>query len=300
VLRARVFENRAWLASFTKSAGDREDFLAAARSAANEALERNEQSAGAYEARGRAHYVGWLLLAPRPSEAGAMISAAESDLLRSLALDPNRARAESTLSLLYESQGRFDDSRRAAYRALEADAYLEDAEQIVVRLFFTSFEMGNDEDAGRWCDETRRRMPGTWVAGYCDLVLLGWRTDVTPDPRKALYILETFGSAEAPEQREAIRPRLEILAATTLARAGEIERAEQMVQAARAAASRDVELLHLEAAYRIARQEYERANQLLEEYMAKAPLARPRVENSRMFRPLRAALGPRATAFNSN
>jgi DNA-binding SARP family transcriptional activator/TolB-like protein len=300
VLRARVFENRAWLASFTRSAGNREDLLTAALAAANEALKREENSAGAYEARGRIHYVTWLLLAPAPAQAADMLGAAEADLVRALALDPNRARAESTLSLLYESQGRFDDSRRAAYRALDADAYLEDADQIVVRLFFTSFEMDNDEDAGLWCDETRRRMPGTWIAGYCDLVLLGWRADVNPDPRKALYVLETFGHAEPADQRNAIRPRLEILAATTLARAGEIARAEQMVQAARTAAPGDVELLHLEAAYRIARQEYERANELLKEYIAKSPLARPRIENGRMYRPLRAALGPRATAFHSN
>ncbi|HEY0671662.1 MAG TPA: BTAD domain-containing putative transcriptional regulator [Longimicrobiales bacterium] len=295
VVRARMEENRAWLALAGGDGGPAKH-LEAALVAANEALARSEQSAAAFEARGRVRFVQWLLNAPPAAEASALLGRSEADLVQALTLDPNRARAESTLSLLYESEGRFDQAMRAAERALAADAYLEDAEQIVVLLFHAAFELGDDEKAGHWCDEARRRMPGKWVSAYCDLVLLGWRADAKPDARKALYILETFGTAEPGSLREAMKPQLEVLAAVTVARSGDVARAEQLVQHARGAAPADVELLRHAAAYHISRNELQQARLLLEEYLAKRPLARPRVENGRMFRPLRPALVADAAA----
>jgi serine/threonine-protein kinase len=286
VALARIGETRAWL-TLMGGSGATTEHLEAAWQAADEAVSRNPRNGAAYEARGRVRYVQWLLNAPDARAARELLVQAEADLVHSLTLDPNRARAESTLSLLYESQGRFDEARRAAQRALAADAYLEDAEQIVLRLFHTSFELGDDESAGQWCDETRRRLPTNWPSAHCDLLLLGWRADVSPDARKALYILESFGSADSENLRQAMRPRLMMLAAVTVARAGDLAAAEQMIDAARALAPRDLELLQLEAAYRVSVRQYDRARQLLADYIAKNPNASVRVENSRMFRPLR-------------
>ncbi len=293
VVRARMHETRAWLA-LLGGAGGPQPHLASALAAADEALARDERSAAAYETRGRVRYVQWLMLAPPQAESARLLRASEDDLARALAIDADRARAESTLSMLYESQARFADARRAALRALDADAYLEDADQIVVRLFQASFELEDDDEAGHWCDEIRRRLPGKWPSAYCDLLLLGWRDDGSADARKALYILETFGARDRAELRNAMRPRLTILAATTIARSGDTARAEQMVRAARAAAPHDRELAQFEAGYRVSMKEFNRGRQLLAEYFERNPNVRARLENGRMFRPLREAIITRA------
>jgi tetratricopeptide (TPR) repeat protein len=255
--------------------------------AADRALQLNPSSAPAYEARGRAHLTRWMLLPYDAAEMQASQHAAEEDLLRAVALDPENARAESALSLLYETQGRFEDARQAARRALDADAYLEDAENILVRLFQASFEVGDDEQAGHWCDEVRRRMTGQWPAAQCDLLLLGWGPG-SVDARKALYLLETFGSAEGAALRAAVRPRLVVLTATVVARSGDVARAERMVAEAKAAAPKDRELLLYEAAMRARLNQPAAARQLMNEYISQNPRARLRVENGRLFKPSRA------------
>ena len=297
VVQAQVDEARAWLSTLGMAGQNPQQHLEAALSAADEAIRRNPNYAAAYEARGRVRYLQWLMSEKTPDNAETILAASETDLQQALSIDPNRARAESTLSLLYESLGRYEEARRAAERALEADAYLEDAEQIVARLFQSSFELGDDEAAGRWCDETRRRSPGKWPSAFCDLILLGWRQDVTPDARKALYILETFGTTDEPGIRNEMRPRLAMLAAVTVARAGDRTRAEAMVKEARAAAPRDPELDWLEAAYRVKLGEYEAAERLLRKYVRAYPGPRNRFENGRMFKPLRAW---HATARSAN
>ncbi len=287
VVRTRLAENEAWLSFYGGGRGSASEHLQKALHAANQALERNASNAAAYEARGRVRYVQWLLAPPR-SGAEMLLHQAESDLVQAITIDANRARAHSTLSLVYESQGRFAEARRSAQSALDADAYLEDAFQIVVRLFNTSFELKDDEEAGRWCDEMRRRLPANWPSAHCDLLLLGWRDDVKADARKALYILETFGAADSPEMRKSMLPRLTILAAATVARAGDTDEAETMVANARAAARGDVESLYLEAAFRVRVGQLDRGRALLNEYVQKNPNARVRVENGRFFEPLRA------------
>jgi eukaryotic-like serine/threonine-protein kinase len=192
--------------------------------------------------------------------------------------------------MLYESQGRFGDAKNAAARALRADAYLEEADQVLIRLFQSSFEVGDDNEAGSWCDEVRKRMAGKWPAAYCDLVLLAWSDNVNHDARKALHILENFGQHDRAELRAVMRPYLSIIAAGVVARAGEKGKAEQMLTEARAAAPNDPELLTVEAAVRVQLGEYDTARRLLTNYLERNPSARPRLEQSRIFKPLRAQL----------
>jgi DNA-binding SARP family transcriptional activator/TolB-like protein len=293
VLRARMFEYQAWLSLIGGKEGPKQ-YLHAALSAADAALDRNEQSAAAFETRGHVRYVSWLMQLPPLDQSAALLKASESDLKRALSIDADRARAEASLSMLYESQGRYEEARSAARRALAADAYLEDAEQIVIRLFQASFELEDDDEAGVWCDEVRRRMPGKWPAAYCDLMLLGWRNDGNADARKALHILETFGTRERAEMRSAMQPRLAMLAAASVARAGDTALAERMVQTARANAPHDPELLHFEAAYRLTRKEYARGQQLIADFLQRYPNLRAKVEKGRIFRSLRGPTVSRA------
>lgn len=296
VVRARSHEMRAWLALVGRDSGPLQHLDKALHST-EAALQRDDRSPAAYEARGRIRYFRWLLFPSTIAEAERHLGKAERDLQRALELDPNRARAENTLSLLYESQGRFAEARDAAARALRADAYLDEANQVVIRLFQSSFEVGDDTEAGYWCDEVRRRMAGRWPAAYCDLVLLAWSQNVSRDARKALHILENFGENDRAELRAAMRPRLTILAAAVVAREGDTKRVEQMLAEARTAAPADAELLQFEAALRVQMADYENARRLLAEYLKRNPTAQQRLEESRIFKPLRSRLFTGAAAY---
>ncbi len=289
---AQTFERQAWL-SLAKPAPNPAEHLKRGLAAADQAIARNERSAAGYEGRGRILFGQYLLTNVIGEASAALVEKAEADLKRAIELDPDRARAESMLSVLYESQGRFAEARQAAQRALAADAYLEDSDQILVRLFETSFEVGDDEAAGHWCDEVRRRFSGRWPAAYCDLVLLGWR-DGKPDARKALYILETFGARDPAGLRAVMQPRLSLLVAMALIRTGDTDGARKLIDAARAAAPHDSELLRFEAALRLELNEYALASQLVADYLERNPNARARIENGRMFKLLRAPNTTRA------
>jgi tetratricopeptide (TPR) repeat protein len=295
VVRARSHEMRAWLALVGRETDPRQH-LDHALGAAEAALQRDDRSAAAYEARGRIRYLQWLFFNASIPDARQLLNGAERDLMLGLELDPDRARAESTLSLLYESQGRFGDAKNAAARALRADAYLEEANQVVIRLFQSSFEVGDDTEAGYWCDEVRKRMAGLWPAAYCDLVLLAWSDNVTHDARKALHILENFGQRDRAELRAAMRPRLSVIAAGVVARAGDKDKAAKMLDEARASAPHDPELNTFEAAVRVQLKDYDSARRLLTDYLQRNPSARPRLEQSRIFKPLRAQLFTHAAA----
>jgi hypothetical protein len=96
--------------------------------------------------------------------------------------------------------------------------------------------------------------------------------------------------------RNAMRPRLMMLTAAVLARAGEPDSARAMIHAARNAAASDIELLPLEAGARLKLNERKESLDLLRRYLELNPAARSRVENGRMFRALRDQQRPLAQA----
>ena len=289
-IRGGLFLERAMVAWFTEGSKRGVALMDSAQTSTDQALARAPRNAAALEERGVIRYIRWAF------DGSGELADAEADLRQALQTDPQRGRAESTLSAVYESEGRFEDARRAALRALDADAYLLDSDQIVTRLFSTSFEVGNDAEAGHWCDEARRRMSGKWPSAWCDLVLIGWASN-RPDARKALFLVETFGPRDAPPLREAMRPRLMMLAAATLARSGDSKTAERMIADAHALAPADYELLALEAAARILLHQEAQADSLLQEYFRRNPRGTARIAKGRLFRPLRA---PQRAALSGN
>ncbi|HEX6559834.1 MAG TPA: BTAD domain-containing putative transcriptional regulator [Longimicrobiales bacterium] len=286
VLRGRIAEARAWVSLMADTPPQPTRWLTTANQLADQAVRMDANSAAALELRGSVDQARWLLLPPPEAASDSLLRTAERDLRAAIKLDSERPRAESILSGVLYVQGRFAEARNAALRALEADAYLTDAEQIVNRLFQTSFELGDDAEAGRWCDEVRRRSGGHWPAAYCDLMLLAWSSESGHDPRKALHLLENFGPLDSDALRQAMRPRLEMLSAAVFARAGMRDSAQVMLARARARAPGDIELLHLEAAARTATNDDAQAIELLRKYLRLNPGARYRIENSRIFRRL--------------
>jgi hypothetical protein len=82
---------------------------------------------------------------------------------------------------------------------------------------------------------------------------------------------------------------LSLLVGVALVRAGDLTGARQLIEAARASAPRDSELLRFEAALRLELNEVDQASQLIALYLERNPNARARIENGRMFKALRAS-----------
>jgi len=100
-------------------------------------------------------------LEPDETKAKALIQSARADFEGATKENPNQAGAWAALSHLYNNIEELSavDVSLAARRALEADAFLSNADVILNRLFLAGYDLGNFTDAEHWCQELRRRYP---------------------------------------------------------------------------------------------------------------------------------------------
>jgi len=145
----------------------------------------------ALELRGKARrFLG--LFAADSAEAATMLQRAEGDLRGALAAEPSRASAWSELSELLQGTGRINEANRAAQRAFENDAFLDNASQILRRLFWTSLELGAEVDAVRWCEEGRRRFASDPTFLDCAITLMAISSAVEPDADRAWRLIGEY------------------------------------------------------------------------------------------------------------
>ena len=58
-------------------------------------------------------------------------------------------------------------------RAYEADPYLTNANVTVWRLFVTSYQLDDANEAKKWCDEGQRRFPNDYRFAECQIWYFG-------------------------------------------------------------------------------------------------------------------------------
>ncbi|HEX7051319.1 MAG TPA: BTAD domain-containing putative transcriptional regulator [Longimicrobiales bacterium] len=252
---------------------------------ATRALARAPRDAKALELRGVLRYWLWLLTPPAETTPTQLLASAETDLERAVAIDSRRIRAWSGLASILDARGDFAEANVAAQYAYEADAYLENPQQILSILVKTSLELRDDADARRWCDELRRQSTSSAPAAYCTLSILAWSV-APPDvePGEIWRIIDGVDPERA--ARSIVRPRLEMLAAIILARIGMPDSARAVLQRAHESAGSDPEVLWLEAAAMLQLGESDRAARLLTRYVQANPAQRERIRRSRIFTPL--------------
>jgi len=159
---------------------------------ADRALQIDGQNPDALEFRGNLRYWRWLLgLAPDPAQAKALLKSAQADLETSVKIAPGQAGAWSTLSHLYNQTGDQVDVKLAARRAYEEDAYLSNADVILSRLFYSSYDLGQFPDAVHWCEEGQRRFPDDSKFLECQLWLMTSKA-VEPDVPRAWRLADTL------------------------------------------------------------------------------------------------------------
>jgi serine/threonine-protein kinase len=174
----------------------------------------------ALELRGNLRYWRWLLQLERdPRRAQALLDSAQADLVRATRLNPNQAGAWATLSHLYNQTGSNADVIIAARRALEADAFLSNANTVLWRLFLASYDVGQFVEAAHACDQGARRFPEDWRFVQCRLLLLTTRGQ-EPDPALAWRLADSATRLAPEPERAYYRLHNDMLVAAVLARAG--------------------------------------------------------------------------------
>ena len=213
---------------------------------AERALKLNSENPDALELRGNLRYWRWLLgLAPDPAEARALLKSAQEDLEAAVRIAPSQAGAWSTLSHLYNQTGDQVDVKLAARRAYEEDAYLSNADVILSRLFYSSYDLGQFADAGRWCAEGERRFPEANQFVECQLWLMTTK-GAEPDIPLAWRLVDTLIQRTPESKREFQRLNSQMIVAAILARAGLKDSARHVAVRSRSTPeldpTRDIEL----------------------------------------------------------
>jgi tetratricopeptide (TPR) repeat protein len=179
--------------------------------------------------RGNLQYWSFLLdLESDAAKARALLLQAKADLEAATKINPNQAGAWASLSHLYYKTNNAFDVNLAARRALDADAFLENALAILDRLFLSSFDIEQFTAAGDWCDEIWRRFPASANAPTCSLSMLATK-GVEPDVARAWRLADSVAAASGP-RRELMLLQSNMWVAAVLVRAGKTDSARRVIE----------------------------------------------------------------------
>jgi serine/threonine-protein kinase len=183
-------------------------------------LDKAKADADAFELRGNLRYWKWLEQLERdPAAAKALLLAAQTDLETATKINPSQAGAYATLSHLYNQTKSATDVVVAAQRALEKDAFLGNADVIVRRLVFSSYDLGNLKDVAYWCGEGRRRFPANPDFTECRIWLMTMKSG-EPNVPLAWQLSDTLLGMTPEARRPYTRLYNNSIVAGVLARAG--------------------------------------------------------------------------------
>jgi TolB-like protein/tetratricopeptide (TPR) repeat protein len=243
----------------------------------------------ALELRGTLEYRNWL----ETGRAPAQLKRAEEDLRAgAVPANPSQARAWGTLSALLQATGQLAEANLLARRAYEADAFLTESAELLFRLYYTSLDTGNDQEAVRWCDIGLKRFPEDWRFSFCQLVVLALpdstRTpaDAEADVARAWQLLSRLERLSPADERAFLLPRWQMRVAGVIGRAGLVDSAESVIRRARAAAPDDREMDFNEAWARVLLGDREGTLRLLARDVEANPQFRDYLRADPVFRPL--------------
>jgi len=162
-----------------------------------------------------------------PAERARLLALARSDLEEAVRENPALARAWWNLSEVLRMEGNVADAQRFAGRALEEDAFMEDAPLVYRQLFQTAFEAEDREGASLWCREGRRRFPSEADPVLCGLLIVATMAPAGPEsPAAALAISDTLVRVVPSADSSAWRMYADMQVAKAFARRGMADSAD--------------------------------------------------------------------------
>lgn len=216
VRRGWVAYRRSRLVGMQRSAVER--WIAEAHDHATRALTLDPSNASALELRGTLTYWRVLLNLVDPDIASDVGHAAEADLRAAIAAGGNAASAYSTLSHLLMNKGDVAQAKLAAVEAYTRDAFLENANLTIWRVFQASWVLQDEVEARRYCDEGAGRFPDDYRFKQCALMLYAL-PDAQVDVRRAWSLLADFTRLSPPQVRAVNEQRGRAYVAIALAQA---------------------------------------------------------------------------------
>jgi len=233
--------------------------------------------------RGTMRYIRFLLnLDPSPFTAEQLLDAAERDLRAGGAArsNPRRASALALLSHLLMHRSKTAEAKLAALHAYEADEYLQEASNVMYRLYAASLDLDDAAEAAKWCQQGQRRFPNDWAFTECQISLFALRGS-KPDIPKLWRLVDQYAAMFPPNLQEYRRRRGQLFVAMVLATAGRTDSARAVALRARADASVDPsrDLVYLEVALRSILGDRDEAISLLTLYLATNPQERASLAN---------------------
>jgi TolB-like protein len=194
---------------------------------AERALALSPQDAEALETRGTLKLLRVQRnLAANPTESAELLRDAEEDLTAAVTINPSQATAWNALSQLSYRKLDLAGAYLNARRALEEDAYLAAAPDIVWRLFATSYDLGNMQDAERWCTEGSRRFATTPRFWQCPIWLMTM-PDARPSIGRAWSLADSVAHGASESRRPMVLREMQMLVAMAIARTANAERDPQ-------------------------------------------------------------------------
>ncbi len=262
--------------AFRNDPGQALSWLNAGTQYVDRALQLDPRNAEAYLTRGKLSYMKWrmgLLTDARASDQ--VFEQAIGDLGEARTLDPSLAEAWSLLSVLHSEDADNTNAKLAAQRAYEADEFLQSADEVLFRLYATSYDLEQFRDATKYCDEGRSRFPDHPHFRECSLWLMAAPSSQAPeaDPQEAWALLDSYLEGAPPSQVDYLRLKGQILIAGVLGKAGLADSASAVLARSRAPSDLDpeMELLGLEAMVRLHIGMQEEALDLLKVYLTAHP-----------------------------
>jgi tetratricopeptide (TPR) repeat protein len=256
-------------------------------------LERTQRALALRPADARAHevdgFLRYLLWVNGYAPSDTMRAIAERQLQAAVATDPARGRAWYALSEIYRYTGRFVEADQAAKNALDADAYLQQADQIAANLFFNALTQERFAEARDWCHYGTTRFPRDPNFMDCELRLLGWSGRGAGAISAAWILLAAVEHRDPSPRYPTAAVDRRLLVAAVLARSGLRDSALSVVAAARPAVPDSVwrsDCVYTEAYVRLLLGDRDEAMRLLTVYLGANPQLRDYVARSAWFRPL--------------
>ncbi len=186
---------------------------------ASRALELDPQSPEALELRGTIRY-GLARREVSEADRNSLLAAAESDLRASVAADAQRATAWRVLGdLLNGYRADFEGAREAFRRALQADRFLADAQNLTANLIGLSTDLEDYEEAWHWVFEGRRRWPEDVTFPYAALLIMASRSALG-DVERAWAYWDTIQQTWPGDRKDAYLPIVYADVAAVLGLAG--------------------------------------------------------------------------------
>ncbi|HSM05522.1 MAG TPA: hypothetical protein VK858_12970 [Longimicrobiales bacterium] len=109
--------------------------------------------------------------------------------------------AQASLSHLLANKGDAQLAFAAARNSYEADPFLENADLTLFRMAQIQWDLGDDRQSRRWCDEGARRFPDFYRFEQCQLMLYAL-PGVRPDVPAAWGHMRRFVELSPPQTRE--------------------------------------------------------------------------------------------------